>query len=206
MPVSVIRRHGLRRQSETLWVPLMDIWVLFTQCNRSVSVQDTQFPSCFLCWSMMMYPPLMSTLYEMSFFVQNENPDDRVIITARNEVGTRLCFYTCLWFCSHGGGCLVLGVCSQGVPAPEESSRGGGGCDIPACTEADPPGAVHAGRYGQQAGGTHPTGMYSCFCLLLQYTSICCSAVVPILLPFYYILKDLTVDTFVSRTEIKHKK
>ena len=25
-----------------------------------------------------------------------------------------------------------------------------------------PPGAVHAGRYGQQAGGTHPTGMHSC--------------------------------------------
>ena len=25
-----------------------------------------------------------------------------------------------------------------------------------------PPGAVHAGRYGQQASGTHPTGMYSC--------------------------------------------
>ena len=24
-----------------------------------------------------------------------------------------------------------------------------------------PPRAVHAGRYGQQAGGTHPTGMYS---------------------------------------------
>ena len=28
------------------------------------------------------------------------------------------------------------------------------------------PGAVHAGRYGQQAGGTHPTGMHSCpFCI-----------------------------------------
>ena len=26
-----------------------------------------------------------------------------------------------------------------------------------------PPGAVHAGRYGQQAGGTHRTGMHSCF-------------------------------------------
>ena len=25
------------------------------------------------------------------------------------------------------------------------------------------PGAVHAGRYGQQAGGTHPTGMHSRF-------------------------------------------
>ena len=26
-----------------------------------------------------------------------------------------------------------------------------------------PPGAKHAGRYGQRAGGTHPTGMQSCF-------------------------------------------
>ena len=26
-----------------------------------------------------------------------------------------------------------------------------------------PLGAVHDGRYGQQAGGMHPTGMYSCF-------------------------------------------
>ena len=25
-----------------------------------------------------------------------------------------------------------------------------------------PPRAVHVGRYGQQAGGTHPTGMHSC--------------------------------------------
>ena len=34
---------------------------------------------------------------------------------------------------------------------------------------ADPPGpglplrGVHAGRYGQQAGGTHPTGMHTCW-------------------------------------------
>ena len=27
------------------------------------------------------------------------------------------------------------------------------------------PKAVHAGRYGQQAGGTHPTGMQSCYYL-----------------------------------------
>ena len=25
----------------------------------------------------------------------------------------------------------------------------------------NPPGALHAGRYGQQEGGTHPTGMHS---------------------------------------------
>ena len=30
------------------------------------------------------------------------------IFTARNEVGTRLCFYTCLWFCSRGGGSAPL--------------------------------------------------------------------------------------------------
>ena len=34
-----------------------------------------------------------------------------------------------------------------------------------------PLGAVHAGRYGQQAGGTHPTGMHSCFVNVFQLTS-----------------------------------
>ena len=54
-------------------------------------------------------------------------------------------------------------VWSRGVPGLGGSGPGGGG--IPACTEADPPGAVHAGRYGQQAGGTHPAGMHSCYIL-----------------------------------------
>ena len=31
-----------------------------------------------------------------------------------------------------------------------------------------PPGTEHAGRYGQRAGGTHPTGMQSCFLVLSQ--------------------------------------
>ena len=35
------------------------------------------------------------------------------------------------------------------------------GADTP--PEQTPPGAVHAGRYGQQAGGMHPTGMQSCY-------------------------------------------
>ena len=30
-----------------------------------------------------------------------------------------------------------------------------------------PPGPVRAGKYGQQAGGTHPTGMYSCFLFMV---------------------------------------
>ena len=29
--------------------------------------------------------------------------------------------------------------------------------------EQTPPGTEHAGRYGQRAGGTHPTGMQSCY-------------------------------------------
>ena len=27
------------------------------------------------------------------------------------------------------------------------------------------PGAMHASRYRQQAGGAHPTGMHTCFCV-----------------------------------------
>ena len=34
-----------------------------------------------------------------------------------------------------------------------------------------PPRAVHAGRYGQQAGGTHPTGMHSCWKIVPQWLS-----------------------------------
>ena len=32
----------------------------------------------------------------------------------------------------------------------------------PPSWEQTPPAAEHAGRYGQRAGGTHPTGMQSC--------------------------------------------
>ena len=34
------------------------------------------------------------------------------------------------------------------------------------------PGAVYAGRYGQEAGGTHPTGMHSCYILHLLLTLV----------------------------------
>ena len=39
----------------------------------------------------------------------------------------------------------------QGRPPPSKTDSLG---------KADPPCAVHAGRYGQQAGGMHPTGMH----------------------------------------------
>ena len=67
-------------------------------------------------------------------------------------------------------------------PPPEQTSPG---ADIPPSRQ--PPGAdtpqsrhppsrpptEHAGRYGQRAGGTHPTGMQSCFVQsLLNYNLI----------------------------------
>ena len=33
------------------------------------------------------------------------------LFTTRNEVEAKLCFYTCLWFCSHGGGGVFLSAC-----------------------------------------------------------------------------------------------
>ena len=45
-----------------------------------------------------------------------------------------------------------MSFCSQG-----ESASGHVGIPTP-----PPPEAVHAGRYGQHAGGTDPTGMHSC--------------------------------------------
>ena len=40
--------------------------------------------------------------------------------------------------------------------------------------EADTPPAVHAGRYGQQVGGMHPTGMPLVMSLLLDPVLYCC--------------------------------
>ena len=74
-----------------------------------------------------------------------------VIFTARNEVGARLCFYTCVWFCSQGGA----------IPA---FIAGG----IPACLAAggvSPPGGLLPGwgGWGVSSGG----GVAFCYSLLL---------------------------------------
>ena len=37
----------------------------------------------------------------------------------------------------------------------------------PPGADPPPPFAVHAGRYGQHSGGTHPTGMHTCSPLIL---------------------------------------
>ena len=104
----------------------------------------------------------------------------------QRSMGKGIFFYRRLWFCPQGGclllgGCLVRGgtwsrdgvcsqgdawsqgelvwgVCSWGVPGLEGSAPGGlvpGGCLVE--TPVPPPGTATA------AGGTHPTGMHSCY-------------------------------------------
>ena len=77
-----------------------------------------------------------------------------------------LCFYTCLSVILFPGGGVCLSACWD-THSPRSRPPG---ADTP--WEADtptlpgkqtPPPAVHAGRYGPQAGGTHPAGMYTCF-------------------------------------------
>ena len=96
-----------------------------------------------------------------------------------------LCFYTCLSFCPWGGSASVhawipipLGPGSPfGGRPPDQApfwSRTSLGPGTP-LREQTPgtrhsPCTVHAGRYGQQAGGMHPTEMQSClFCFFYSH-------------------------------------
>ena len=81
----------------------------------------------------------------------------------------------CQEFCPLGWGCLphcMLRYTPPGdqrqtpPPRPEADSPLGPEADTSPGPEADKPPhptAVDAGRYGQQAGDTHPAGMHSCF-------------------------------------------
>ena len=109
----------------------------------------------------------------------------------------------CQSFCSEGGWGVCLSVCWDSRP-PTPPGTDPPGADSPpgADTPSTPPGAdnphrrrhpreqtpprsrhplgadtprpVHAGRYGQQAGGTYPTGMHSC-CKWKRKLVISCS-------------------------------
>ena len=81
---------------------------------------------------------------------------DNHCITACKRSLCRLCFHRCL--STQGGGCLPLvpgGHTPLGRQTPGQTHPLSCACwDTPS-------------RYGQQADGTHPTGMYSC--LTIQY-------------------------------------
>ena len=85
------------------------------------------------------------------------------VFTARKEIGARLCFHKRVWFCSQGW-CLpqfMLGYTPpRGTDTPPPEQTPPTGADTPQ-VPGTPPSAEHAGRYGQEAGGRHPTGMHS---------------------------------------------
>ena len=68
-------------------------------------------------------------------------------ITARNEVGARLCFYTCLWFCSRGG---IPACIAGGIPVCIAGLWGGG---IRACL-AGLQAHTQVGSWGVWPGGS----------------------------------------------------
>ena len=56
---------------------------------------------------------------------------------------------------------------SRGGLGPQGPPRSAPGKQTP-LLGADTPPTVHAGRYEQRAGGTHPPGMHTCFYTLLE--------------------------------------
>ena len=80
-----------------------------------------------------------------------------VFFTARKQnLGQGNIFSSvCQEFCSRGGG---LPQCMLGYPPSKHPTRAGTHQE----QTPPPPCTVHAGRYGQQVGGMHPTGMQSC--------------------------------------------
>ena len=82
------------------------------------------------------------------------------IITARTRSLRRLCFYTrqsVILFTAGVSASVHAGIHPPRVDPPLRA-------DTPKSSHPPPtPCAVHTGRYGQQAGGTHPTGMDTCY-------------------------------------------
>ena len=102
-------------------------------------------------------------------------------LPAATKLWPRLCFYTCVWFCSRGGS---LG---RETPPPPEAGRENppGGqreppwAGRPSPSRENPPGKEkpptptreNPPAYGQWTAGTHPTGMHSCYLLLMYFQS-----------------------------------
>ena len=76
-----------------------------------------------------------------------------VLLPPTNEVWGKVIFsVACVKNSVHRGGVPGQVHPQAGTPSPGRYTPS--------------PRAVHAGKYGQQAGGTHPTGMHSCFMLI----------------------------------------
>ena len=86
------------------------------------------------------------------------------LLPAATKLWPRLCFYTCVWFCSRGGSPgreTPLG--RENIPlAGKPRPRAGRTPRSRHPPGPDPPPRNQTPAYGLRAAGTHPTGMHSC--------------------------------------------
>ena len=107
-------------------------------------------------WSHKLAPNLCTCNYIITLFGSSFKVHHNVIAVRKRSL-RRLCFsHLYVSHSVHRGG----GVCQSACWDTSSGSR------HPLPLGADTP-QVHAGRYVQQAGGTHPTGMHSCFILVI---------------------------------------
>ena len=85
-----------------------------------------------------------------------------VIFTARNEVGARLCFYRCVWFCSQGGGSTWPGTPPQTRYTPWPGTPSWHQVHLP-LGPGTPPGIRYTPRPGKPplGPGTPPRTRYT---------------------------------------------
>ena len=101
-------------------------------------------------------------------YVKRSQPVNGVFAARKRSLGQGNIFSSvCQEFCPQEGGEVSASVhagISYSSPWDQATPR----ADPPG---PGPPGAVHAGRYGQWAGSMHPTGMQSCMtCFLNVFT------------------------------------
>ena len=106
-------------------------------------------------------PILFILLVAGMLYLSHRGSNFKSLLASPNEVCEGYVFTTvCQSFCSQGGSTWAVTPGRYTLRAGTRSGQ----------VQPPSPGAVHAGRYWQQAGGTHPTGMH--FCLQLQTVGI----------------------------------
>ena len=135
--------------SDILWLPLQ----MYAMTRWKMSVSVKVYTITFLSPYSQLYPVGLITLL--------------LFLPPATKLGQGNIFSSvCQEFCPRGESAPL----HAGIPPradPPSGSRHPSGTSSP--PDQAPPGAVHAGRYGHQAGGTHPTGMQSCcLCIFLR--------------------------------------
>ena len=143
--------------------------------SRRVSAQVT---SCFYCFESFTCAPVALQTPQDSYSVstfslfRNKKTHSLLIIFFHNyrpqtKFAKFMFLHVSVSHSVHRGG---SGPLHAGIHHPNHPPPPGSGIPLgPGPPGPDTPHAVHAGRYGQQAGGMHPTGIQSCCLYFCQH-------------------------------------